>query len=81
VRDQHLVFTIQDDGQGFPQHVIENVAAQQLAEISRRGTGLGLVLAARIAELHSSKSADGKERHGKVVLKNAEGGIFELWLP
>lgn len=81
VRDQHLVFSVRDDGDGFPPQVIQNLAEQQLAETSRRGTGLGLVLASRIAELHSSKSADGKERHGKVVLKNAPGGIFELWLP
>lgn len=81
VREQHLVFSIGDDGDGFPPQVIQNVMEQQLAETSRRGTGLGLVLASRIAELHSSKSADGKDRHGKVMLKNANGGIFELWLP
>jgi len=76
-QDGWLTFSIQDDGEGFSSERL----AMEIIEpgtISERGTGLGLFLAHKIAELHE---LDG--RSGRVELANAEcgGGLFRLRLP
>lgn len=74
--DGKLVLTIQDDGAGYNDVMLERHDQQQLAEVSRRGTGIGLALASSIANMHTNKGA-----HGQVVLRNDHGAVFELELP
>lgn len=71
-----LVFYVADNGKGYSQEVISQHAKHEFAEITRRGTGLGLVLASQISDMHSNH-----DRHGKVMLRNENGGVFEMHLP
>lgn len=77
VRQQNgqLVFEIADDGSGFP---AEKLAAIDTAPapVSTYGTGLGLYLAGKIAELHVLNN-----KFGSVELANHDGAIFRLKLP
>jgi signal transduction histidine kinase len=74
-KDGYLVFEIGDDGPGFPEEMLGAPADSPLSA-SRRGTGLGLYLAGRIAGMHQ---ADG--RCGSVSLTNSNGARFLLQLP
>jgi len=72
---QQLVFEVTDDGPGFPAGMLDATDTSP-APASRHGTGLGLYLAKKIAELHTLN-----DRRGNVVLANAVGGVFRLELP
>ncbi len=78
--DQCLVIQIADDGPGYPKQMIE-LAGDYIKGIdqSTGSTGLGLVFAKKIAELHSHK-----DTKGSIHLSNGGdlgGGIFELRIP
>lgn len=72
--DSQLVFEIRDDGPGFPETLL-NAGGIAPAPVSRRGTGLGLYLAHRIATLHSFNNSA-----GQVQLANDKGAVFRLKL-
>lgn len=74
-RDGMLVFTVVDDGPGYPAAVLQDDSGAA-APVSREGTGLGLRLARRIAEQHENGGV-----RGRVVLENLPGACFSLWLP
>jgi K+-sensing histidine kinase KdpD len=76
LHNQQLVFTVTDDGKGFPQEVIKHLAEKQYTESSYRGTGLGMLLSSSIAEQHHNKG-----QHGQVTLRNEAGAVFEMRLP
>lgn len=79
-----LIFRIQDDGPGYPKHILDtqgkNPVAGHLPGTEQAGTGHGLFLAHQIAEKHRLSG-----KHGSIHLTNLEapqhGGIFELRLP
>jgi len=73
--DAMLVFEVADDGAGFPEKVLLD-AGKSPAPASDFGTGLGLYLARKIAELHRLH-----ERHGRIELSNVSGGQFRMLLP
>lgn len=71
-----MVFEVADDGAGFPDPLL-GAAPAAPAAASSRGTGLGLFLAGRIAELHMMEG-----RCGSVILDNRpDGAHFRLRLP
>jgi signal transduction histidine kinase len=72
--DGYCIFTVHDDGEGYPESVIADLGAS--ATVSRNGTGLGLQLAARIAQQHENAGL-----RGEIRLANDDGGIFTLRLP
>jgi len=76
VIENMLLFRVQDDGEGFSQQLLEAFERQDAIETSHRGTGLGLLLANTIAQMHQSK-----DRQGSVVLRNQNGAVFEMRLP
>ena len=76
VIENMLLFRVQDDGEGFSQQLLEAFERQDAIETTHRGTGLGLLLANTIAQMHQSKG-----RHGSVVLRNKNGAVFEMRLP
>ncbi|MCK9201017.1 MAG: ATP-binding protein [Gallionella sp.] len=74
-QDKMLVLEVADDGPGFPDSMLEN-KANTPASASNRGTGLGLYLARKIAELHKLEG-----RCGRIELSNDGGAVFRMFLP
>ncbi|MEW6119706.1 MAG: ATP-binding protein [Pseudomonadota bacterium] len=73
-RDDYLILAVRDDSDGYPQHVLESVAAG--TPYRARGTGLGLQFSRLIAQLHENQG-----RPGELHLANAHGAVFQLLLP
>lgn len=71
---QELEICVQDDGNGYPQSVLDDT--DSASSISREGTGLGLRLAQRVMGLHENAG-----RQGRIVLSNQNGARFQLFLP
>lgn len=75
-----VVLSIYDDGEGYPQGMIERQADYvQGINQSSGSTGLGLYFAGRIAELHQRNGVCGHTR-----ISNGGplgGGLFKLYLP
>jgi signal transduction histidine kinase len=74
-KNKMLVLEISDDGPGYPDSLLANGGAEP-SPVSGRGTGLGLYMARRIAELHRLEN-----RHGHIELSNAGGAVFRMLLP
>jgi signal transduction histidine kinase len=77
--DNFLVISIDDDGNGFPQSMIEAQSAFNNTKISEGQTQLGIYFASMVA--HTHKNGD---REGYVKLANNQrlkGGSFSIWLP
>lgn len=68
-----LMFTVADDGEGFPPEMLE---PDHLTQHPTDGTGLGLVLAKKVAELHRHAG-----NSGSIRLSNQDGAVFQLRLP
>ena len=92
----HLVIEVQDDGEGYPEHILTNVNqglyGPQGTQLASGRTGLGLYFAQRIAASHHSAkggsaqatggpTASNNSEHGTVTLANHNGGNFTLRLP
>ncbi len=79
-RDQGLEFIVADDGQGYPESMIENQGNYARSIDSSTGsTGLGLFFSDTVARMHRR---DG--RSGSIKLQNGEplgGGCFRLFIP
>jgi K+-sensing histidine kinase KdpD len=76
VLDNMLVFSLQDDGNGYSEQLLQAFADDSQIETSHRGTGLGLRIANIIAKMHENKG-----KIGQVTLKNIDGAWFEMKLP
>lgn len=74
-QDKMLVLEVADDGPGFPPSMLAN-EGNVPASASNRGTGLGLYLARKIAELHRLEA-----KHGRIELSNEGGAVFRMILP
>jgi signal transduction histidine kinase len=77
--EDYLVFSIEDDGSGFPQGMIDAQAAFNRSKISEGQTQLGIYFASMVAHTHTNG-----EREGFVKLANNQrlkGGCFSIWLP
>jgi signal transduction histidine kinase len=74
-RDGMLALEVADDGPGYPETMLEN-KGDTPAAASNSGTGLGLYLARKIAELHKLEG-----RSGRIELVNDGGAVFRMFLP
>lgn len=72
--DGLLRFTVRDDSNGYPGHILDALAKGE--PFASAGTGLGLRLAQMIAEAHTNKG-----RCGELHLANDPGAVFSLLLP
>jgi signal transduction histidine kinase len=71
-RDGFLEFLVRDDGSGFADPLL-NDAGGSARPVSSEGTGLGLRLALRIAEMHENAG-----QRGQIRLANDRGAVFRL---
>lgn len=79
VIDEQLVIEIADDGNGFPESMINAASLDSDAHQDGNSTQLGLFFAAKIAALHQQKN-----REGHIELSNGgelDGGIFNITIP
>ncbi|MBI5603131.1 MAG: sensor histidine kinase, partial [Deltaproteobacteria bacterium] len=75
-----LNIQIEDDGAGYPEHMLNKVPDTPMATgFFTGGTGLGLYFAHSVAKLHKNK-----DREGYILITNSqdqEGGCFSIYLP
>lgn len=80
IEGKYLQFKIEDNGPGYPQHMLDVNDEQFYNFNANKGrSGLGLLFAKKIAEEHKAK-----ELHGHILLENKPdntGSIFTLRLP
>lgn len=69
-----LALSVRDDSAGYPEHILESVAAN--TPYRATGTGLGLQFSRLIAQIH-----DNQGRPGELHLHNDQGAVFCLLLP
>ncbi len=78
--DDHLVIQVEDDGEGYPQSMLDAQAAFDRNESFVEGhTQLGIYFAGMVARLHKNR-----EKKGFIRLSNGnhlKGGCFSIWLP
>jgi signal transduction histidine kinase len=74
MQDGCLEFSVRDDSEGFPAHILASLADG--TPYRARGTGLGLQFARLIAEAHENRG-----RHGALRLANDGGAVFSLIVP
>lgn len=79
-KDQYLNIQVEDDGQGYPIHMLAMSDDETTEFNANKGrSGLGLLFAKKIAAEHKSK-----QLQGHILLENkpqASGSIFTLRLP
>ena len=76
--DGCLVITVQDDGPGYPERMLESTAAAGVSFASGN-TGLGLYFSRTIATMHRR---NGQTGHIRLANRDEEGGArFSLHLP
>lgn len=68
------VLRVSDDGEGYPQEIIDSCGVSVVNSSS--SSGLGLYLSTKIAEKHTNKN-----QHGYVKIYNDHGAVFEMFLP
>ncbi|MFL0809437.1 MAG: HAMP domain-containing histidine kinase [Agarilytica sp.] len=80
IKGEFLCITIEDDGPGYPDHMLEKPSdLVNDAQVSRGNTHLGLYFAEQIALMHKQNN-----RHGYIELENGGtlgGGVFRIYLP
>lgn len=77
--EEYLVLSIDDDGDGFPQSMIDAQTAFNNKKMSEGQTQLGIYFASMVAGIHKNN-----EKEGFVKLSNNQhlsGGCFSIWLP
>ena len=77
--DGFLAIRVEDDGNGFPQEILENGGGMKSLDLSGGKTGLGLYFSSVCARMHTNK-----DRHGRIALSNGGnlgGAVFTLLLP
>lgn len=78
-KDNFLHIEIEDDGEGFPQALLENEGISRSLDRTQGKTGLGLYFSTMSAQMHVNKG-----NSGCILLKNGgslNGAVFTLQLP
>ena len=80
VEERKLVIRVDDDGEGYPKHMLgSSVLTDQSVDSNTGSTGLGLYFAATIAKMHRRQ-----DNEGAIQLENGaslNGGRFQISLP
>jgi len=79
-RDGYLILSVSDDGEGFPEEILDTGKYQGHGiNFSSGNTGLGIYFTSKVAELHKNK-----DKKGLIELSNGHplgGGCFTIKLP
>lgn len=78
-KNDMLHITVEDDGNGFPQRLLNNSDAIRTLNITEGKTGLGLYFSSVSAQMHVNK-----DKSGSILLNNGgdlKGAVFTLQLP
>ncbi len=67
---------IRDNGQGYPDLLLDCLEVHSQLDFKAGSTGIGLVLAQHFAQLHQKG-----EQQGWIKLFNDQGAVFQLWIP
>lgn len=80
IEDDMLCIAIDDNGNGYPDALLNCLAPDASLQVKTSSTGLGIYFASRIAGLHRD---DKSQKQGSIALINKpDGGArFALWLP
>jgi len=75
-----LCIAIDDNGNGYPDALLNCLAPDASLQVKTSSTGLGIYFASRIAGLHRDEQ---QQKKGSIALINKPGGgaRFALWLP
>lgn len=76
VHEGYTIFTVEDDGDGYPQAILDSDLSAPFVGAANGSTGLGLYFARRVADLHRHR-----DRCGRIELSNRPGSCFRLFLP
>ena len=81
VAQQRLELRVEDNGRGYPEHLLlsEEVAQQQGVRFDTGSTGLGFYFSDQVARLHKNR-----QQRGTIAIENGGtlgGGCFVLRLP
>lgn len=78
--DDELCIAVEDNGDGFPESLLNCMEPDASLRVKTSSTGLGLYFARGIAYLHHNSDTG---KHGRIEMVNKpEGGArFTLWLP
>ncbi|NVK55632.1 MAG: HAMP domain-containing histidine kinase [Alteromonadaceae bacterium] len=83
-QNDYLIIKIEDDGDGYPDHMlVNNDAKPSDFNVSQGRTGLGLYFAHLIACAHV-RTTNERVRQGSITLSNGGamgGGVFEVKIP
>lgn len=74
-----LAIRVEDDGDGFPQEILENGGSMKSLDLSGGKTGLGLYFSSVCARQHANKDKTGRIELGNGG--NLGGAVFTLLLP
>lgn len=75
----YRLITVEDNGLGYPAHMLSTAPPQGGVSFTRGSTGLGLYFAAQVARLHESRGHRGYTRISNTGID--QGGCFSLYLP
>lgn len=79
VENNYLVISVADDGNGYPENMLQDSSGANPVSFSSGSTRLGLIFARKVLEMHKSK-----DRIGRLHLANGSplgGGVVQLFLP
>jgi signal transduction histidine kinase len=79
IENGYLVISVEDDGKGYPDSMLQDASASNAVSFSSGSTRLGLIFARKVLEMHKSK-----DRLGRLHLENGGslgGGVVQLFLP
>jgi signal transduction histidine kinase len=79
LEDDRLVIEVRDDGAGFSSRLMQHDWQVPLASTKQHGTGMGLMLAHKIAQAHVLDQTEIKR--GELRLHTAQGAVVRLIIP
>lgn len=81
VQNSYLAIRIMDNGNGFPDTILQQHSSKRTIDFKQGGTGLGLYFSEVCAKLHTNKGHEGKLILSNLPNENGSGSCFTILLP